>query len=448
MRLKSISIKNMRLFDGEGQTLSFDEDKNVFIILGNNGCGKTTLLDAIAAMASSLLVAFPGNNDKKFQLTDVYIDEHNRLGAYLEVSAVFVVPADEGEKEIVVERYRKGNETPPASKVREIKAYGESLKEKILNGQEAELPVVAYYGTGRGMIKAPERKRGFQQVFARWDCYKDTLDPSTNFKRFFAWYDLMEDEERREEKKRKDFDYKLPILQAVRNAICRFVAPQYGNPRIEIHPLRFALDECDETGKKKRELRLEQFSDGYKIVIAMVADIASRMAEANPNLEDPLLSTGIILIDEADLHLHPTWQMKILRTLHETFPHIQFIVTTHSPVLLLGASEFSQIISSDGKRLRINHDANYADYDISQILLSNLFGLSSVYAGSLAEKMNRQKSLLEKIDRLTSDEEKELEQLDAELGTMPYGNSLESMKLTRLLSDLSHQLNNISHEQD
>ena len=87
---------------------------------------------------------------------------------------------------------------------------------------------------------------------------------------------MMEDEERRERERRRDFSYHSPVLASVRSAIEAFVGPLYTNPHIAIHPLRFVLEE--KNGEDKRELRLEQYSDGYKIIIAMVADIASRMA--------------------------------------------------------------------------------------------------------------------------------------------------------------------------
>lgn len=73
----------------------------------------------------------------------------------------------------------------------------------LTNKAKVNIPILAYYGTGRGQIKAPERKRGFQTVFAQWDCYNNSLDAASNFKRFFAWYDMMEDEERRERERRR-----------------------------------------------------------------------------------------------------------------------------------------------------------------------------------------------------------------------------------------------------
>ncbi|HMY01299.1 MAG TPA: AAA family ATPase, partial [Agitococcus sp.] len=84
-------------------------------------------------------------------------------------------------------------------------------------------------------------------------------------------------------------------------------------------------------GNQTTQLRIEQLSDGYRTTLAIVMDIASRMAEANPDMPDPLQTEGVVLIDEVDLHLHPGWQQTILLDLMRTFPNIQFIVSTHSP---------------------------------------------------------------------------------------------------------------------
>ena len=62
--------------------------------------------------------------------------------------------------------------------------------------------------------------------------------------------------------------------------------------------------------------------------------LARRMALANPGRENPLEGTGVVLIDELELHMHTSWQRKVLGVLKETFPNIQFIITTHSPQIL------------------------------------------------------------------------------------------------------------------
>ena len=104
--------------------------------------------------------------------------------------------------------------------------------------------------------------------------------------------------------------------------------PDFSNPRTaSTAGLMFDWRREGET----KQLRIEQFSEGYRTTLAMVMDIAARMAEANPHKENPLDTEGVILIDEVDLHLHPGWQQRILPDLTRTFPHVQFIVTTHSP---------------------------------------------------------------------------------------------------------------------
>jgi len=86
--------------------------------------------------------------------------------------------------------------------------------------------------------------------------------------------------------------------------------------------------------KNNSTISLEQLSDGEKNLIALVGDIARRLAIANPTNENPLKGEGIILIDEIDLHLHPSWQRMIIPKLIEVFPNCQFIVSTHSPQIL------------------------------------------------------------------------------------------------------------------
>ena len=81
--------------------------------------------------------------------------------------------------------------------------------------------------------------------------------------------------------------------------------------------------------------RLHSMSDGYRGTISLIADIAYRMATLNPALREHVLETpGAVLIDEIDLHLHPRWQARILDDLVRIFPNVQFITTTHSPVVV------------------------------------------------------------------------------------------------------------------
>lgn len=436
MRIDRISLTNMRLVGEQTKELVLDSTKNVVILLGDNGFGKTTILDAMATIMAPYSAQFPGIADYQLSDLDVHINRQGRRAKFLTVEAEL---SDNG---IVMRsvRYRKGTQTPPKANYEQMKQMAIAKKNAILAGEpNVELPLFAYYGTGRGQFQVPERRRGFQQAFERWDCYKSAINPETDFKRFFGWFDLMEDQERRDREKLRDFNYKSPVLNAVRRALSEIVT-SYRNPRIETRPLRFIMDRVDQDGST-HELRIEQLSEGYKIVIAMVADLAARMAEANPDMDNPLNSTVIVLVDEVGLHLHPRWQRDILSQLTKVFPNIQFVVSTHSPVIVVGAAEIAQVINLN----KINEDENLI-YDhtyisnVGQVLLSDLFGLNYLYSPEWDDKIEERNSLLSK-QVLTEDEKKRLAELDEEmkgLTAIPNSNAVRS---AQLIEKLAKQLN-------
>lgn len=137
-------------------------------------------------------------------------------------------------------------------------------------------------------------------------------------------------------------------LEVVRETISKII-PEYTNLRITRIPIPHMLIE-----KNDKTLSLNQLSDGEKNMIAMVGDIARRLFMANPNLDNPLEGDGIVMIDEVDLHLHPKWQQRILVSLEEAFPNVQFIVTTHSPqVLTTVKAEAIQGLTYENDNLKI-----------------------------------------------------------------------------------------------
>lgn len=436
MKLRELRIKNMRLFNSEEQTLKFDEKKRVTVLLANNGCGKTTVLSAIVNMLSPFVSVFAGNKLTQFADEDVHITSENHKADFLKVEALIDVVGK--DQTIKVSRTRKGALSAPDSYIKEIKEYADTIYQQLRNGEEATLPILAYYSTERGRIKAPERKRDFQKVFERWDCYNDALEAQASFKRFFSWYDLMEEQERRAKVEVRNFDYRYKPLQVVREALGRFIGDKYSNPRILMSPLRFVMDERLKDGQT-REIRLELMSDGFRNVTAMVADIASRMAEANPDSEQPLDEPGIILIDEVDLHLHPNWQRTILSQLCETFRGVQFIVTTHSPVVLLGATDLIQVVKMGNGIIDSETDTSYDYYNVGQLLLSPMFGIRRTYSAKWDKMIDRRDDLLSRLE-LSEQETKELQDLDTQLSPMVGIESLDAIKSRKLLEKMAHQL--------
>lgn len=435
MRFDSISITNMRLVGNQTRTINIDKEKNIVILLGDNGFGKTTFLDAMATTMAPYPAQFPGISDFQLSDLDVHINSKGNRSEYLTVEAAL----SESNKSFTCKRYRKGTSNPPRASYEELKEDANEKKNAIIEGKEIELPVFAYYGTGRGRFHVPERKRGFKQTFDRWDCYKSAILPDTDFKRFFEWFDLMEDDERREREKLRDFDYKSPILECVRTALSSIV-DFYTTPRIETKPLRFVMDRVEQDGAR-HELRIEQLSEGYKIVIAMVADLAARMVEANPEMTDPLKTTGIVLIDEVDLHLHPKWQRKILKQLSSVFPNVQFIVSTHSPIIVVGAADIAQVVNLNNLSATENEmEYNVSNSNIGQVLLSELFGLESLQSPYWDDKIQERDRILAKPE-LTKEDEARLAELDEELKGLTSLQDSNAIRSTQLLEKLARQLN-------
>ena len=128
-------------------------------------------------------------------------------------------------------------------------------------------------------------------------------------------------------------------------------------------------------------LNVAQMSDGEKCILALLGDLARRLALANPNKGNPLLGQGIVLIDEVELHMHPSWQRKILSVLKETFPNIQFIITTHSPIILSEVDENFNLffMKNDNGKISVEKIKQLSGYDANAVL-EQFMGTKSINA--------------------------------------------------------------------
>lgn len=185
---------------------------------------------------------------------------------------------------------------------------------------------------------------------------------------FFVWFREREDIENELYRYGKE-GYKDSQLEAVRQATSQMISG-YKNLRIE-RPRGFVIE------KNEEKFAFDQLSDGEKSYIILTADIARLLAMANPSPdENPLLASGIILIDEIDLHLHPKWQREVLPQLRMVFPNCQFFITTHSPFVLSSADASNTIFVTEQPYIRLVEDRIYGA-EVSHILLDTL-GLSSL----------------------------------------------------------------------
>jgi predicted ATP-binding protein involved in virulence len=345
MKLKRLHLRNFRCFE----ELTIDFSKRLTVIIGDNGAGKTAILDAIAIGFGRYLTKLPGVVGRTTKETDLRVGVSERRAPFLMLAWE---ANDRDEKSIVWSSGRKRDAAVTGKAVREaltgdqvglllggVKALDEYTLRLVQAEAEQQpyfLPVIAYYGTNRAIREEVQRRRGFKKNFPRFDALSGALEPDSRFRSAFEWFNAMEDIERRERETRRDFDYKHPELQTVRKAIVRLLQPGFSNPRTEIRPLRFVIDHRTPDGTTQT-LRISQLSDGYRVVLGLAMDLARRMAQANSRMlpdgmqiMNPLDLPAIALIDEVDLHLHPSWQQHILTDLMQTFRNTQFIVTTHS----------------------------------------------------------------------------------------------------------------------
>lgn len=148
-------------------------------------------------------------------------------------------------------------------------------------------------------------------------------------------------------------------------------------------------------------------SDGYRSILALAGDLVWRLIEAFPDSENPLDEEGVVLIDELDIHLHPTWQRSIAGLLREIFPNLQFIMATHSPLVAAGAGEDAvtyRFYKRDGN-IRVEQIKNVYSMSVDQILKSDAFGLVSSFSPDAQSRIDRYYSLKRKSDRTRKEEE-------------------------------------------
>ena len=323
MKLKSVEIENYRAIE----KLSLPLDPSLTVLHGDNGYGKTSVLSAIAVGLGAIPDSLPGD------VSGIdFRKEDQREGAESPRVLVSAMDGTQWERQ-------GGKQAEDRAVAQRLVNLGRLVKSMGLSGADEEgppgdLPIVAFYSTDRnlsGMRKTPKDPNTVS-ISPRFAALEGALSAYTDFKGLLGWFYIKEDEELREQKERRDFDYQLKDVSVVRQAISSML-PEVSNPRTELNPVRFVVSVKSEQGRVEK-FSLDQLSGGYRIVLALAADLARRMVQGNPHLDDPLTSEAVVLIDELELHLHPGWQQRILGDLQRTFPNAQFIVSTHSPQVL------------------------------------------------------------------------------------------------------------------
>ncbi len=371
MKIKKIHIEHFTQFTN--LTVELSSDVTVFI--GNNGAGKTSLLRALTILLTWLIARIEREKGSGSPILDSDIENDAK---YSKIT-IEVCKSDNSLFQWTLVNQRKGFNSEYSSELKDVTRLANIYRNRLTKDDNSSLPLVVYYPVERVVLDIPlkiKKHHSFDQL----DGYDNALTQGVDFRRFFEWFREREDAENEsnlgamqqileslqnnpQDEQLKQKLSQLPYdkqLTAVRNAIAAFMS-DFSKLRVQRKPrLRMTVE------KHGKTLDAAQLSQGEKSLMALVGDIARRLAMMNPSLENPLDGKGIILIDEIDLHLHPQWQRGIIQRLRNTFPNCQFLLTTHSPLVISDAKNVQCYILDDNQLTQID---DLYGLDANQVLL-------------------------------------------------------------------------------
>lgn len=324
MKISHITLQNFRRY--EAARFHFHEQFTVLI--GNNGRGKTTVLDALAMMLNTYFqgsrLTTGGGTIRKDDARLIYTEKQGQVfresqeKVSLEATAMVSGASVSWQRDI-------GDR---GGKAKDLVKLGAQTRAMIKQGDSADLPLLLYYGAGR--LWTLHDNIETEKPSSQLDAYRYCLDPKSDQKAFEKWFKKLAFTELQKRSK-------IPANEVVKTAICACIPGAVDF----YHDTDF--DELTIELQKEGLVPFNSLSDGYRNMVGMVADIAHRAARLNPHLGKYAAekTKGVVLIDEIDLHLHPKWQRRVVMDLKRAFPEIQFIASTHSPFILqsLGPGE-------------------------------------------------------------------------------------------------------------
>lgn len=407
-------IHNLTLERFRGaKNLHLDFHERLNVLVGMNGTGKSSILDATAILLSWLVnrIKSAGASGRPITESDI---KNGESSAKLQSALSGVGTAYAWS----IVKVRKGYSKKDVHSLLTFASKHAGLIQRAIseNNGQINLPLFAYYPVNRAVLDIPLRIRE-RHSFDLLSAYDDSLTGGANFRTFFEWFrerEDLENEARRDQQTlfsgASNAVFPDPQLEAVRDALTRFM-PEFSNLTVRRNPLRMEVD------KHGERLTVNQLSDGEKCLMAMVGDVARRMAIANPLRGNPLEGEGIILIDEIDLHLHPMWQRMVIPRLLEVFPHCQFLISTHSPHVITHVQPenlFLFSVTSEGLQA-IRPSESYGK--TVERVLEDLMGLETTRPDEVKKDISQIYSQIDKGNLAGA--KKSIEKLEEQIGGDP-----------------------------
>lgn len=440
MKLKKLTLANFRGFD----QIDLDFADDVTVIAGVNGVGKSGVLKALTSGLSLALPKFTvsresplGMNDTDIQSSKPGLSVSVTLG--LDAAKVIVdltraapLAADKAESLIkrrddlrfATRETKKGSkeeqdindeirlieiQLDQASDIAAVRILpddpatdGDELVENVKGDNKQ--PLAVFYTTSRFLSRLPPTlpKTKKADVATAYDKALNQLEVSLND--FANWYRVVASEAAVATRDR--------LFQQLEQAIKTFLPEVCNLALYDGRPPRFSVT------KGGNSLFLEQLSDGERGLLALVFDLTRRLAIANPKSDNPIAEgVALVLIDEIELHLHPSWQRRVLRLFQSTFTRCQFVVSTHSPqVIGQVRPEKLRLLHHDESGKVVLANASQSFGMDSSWILQNIMGVPA----RDYETEQRLSAIYQAIDEDRLDEARRLaEQLRADIGDFP-----------------------------
>ncbi len=465
MYLQKIRLEKIKCFEEVEVNFSSGRNKSprlMTVILGDNGVGKTTLLQAIA-------IALGGEKVSNFlqkPFSTLYgpsLERWARVGSKQGNIRATIYPGQSDEdapKHQLQANYLVTGDEPV--KAKDGTFYDRSSISAIPSKDLQVLRRTAYadhtqgwLACGYGPLRGFTGQRNFETIDAKSSRFASLFGQNEQLISVEEWLIELDRRDLVDKREGRTSNYGR-IFNQLAWTLLRMLPEEHQHAQINVNIPPDMLSTVPSAYIKTTTegvlwldslgnwVTFSQLSDGYQSTMSWAGDLVSRLSRAFPSAENFLEQEGIVLIDEIDIHLHPTWQREILNQLQQTFPKIQFIVTTHSPLVAASAKEGELfVLKREQDYVIIEPTSSVQGWRADQILTSSLFKLETTRDPETEQQLARYDELLmlRTQSTLSQAQTQELANLEEVLRQKlpPPGETSEQRELQQKMQDFITQ---------